>query len=483
MKKSLLAPVALAVLGAFAGAAQAQSNVTMYGRIDVGLSHNTKSYSTNQETPFGDNMYLSPQNNTVAGAGAVTALTGAGLGASLLGFKGTEDLGTGTKIGFNAYSVLNQNSGMLASARGSLALNNRAGNESSGDGSCNGQFFCEYYAIIQMANAGTLTVGRQTTLMQDNIVASDIMTGAPAYSLTGFTGTFGGAGFTRESKWDNSIKWKNTFGGVDVGAQYRIGGSNQNTSTNAAAALSIGIKQASWGVTAVYEKINDAQSGGSECNFNTNPTNSLNMASCNVSATSIQSPATQSTLGIGTLSMIFADLQAWNIGGYFKPTDSLTAKGGYWRTIVSNPNNPSFDFAVNNADGFVLTGANWVNRYATNETQQYLYAGLQFDAAPNQRYYIAGYRYLLGAFQQMTVAAQNTAPYYHNGAATPTSLAAAGENVYSISTQYDLSKRTTLYGGVSHVALTGTVTGANVFGANFGGYANTSISMGLRHNF
>ncbi|HZS80865.1 MAG TPA: porin, partial [Herbaspirillum sp.] len=39
MKKSLLA---LAVLGAFAGAAQAQSSVTIYGIVDTGVTFTNK---------------------------------------------------------------------------------------------------------------------------------------------------------------------------------------------------------------------------------------------------------------------------------------------------------------------------------------------------------------------------------------------------------------------------------------------------------
>jgi predicted porin len=69
MKKSLLA---LAVLGAFAGAASAQtSNVTVYGKVDLNLS---KSNGSTTSMNNGDN--------------------------SRLGFKGTEDLGGGLKANF-----------------------------------------------------------------------------------------------------------------------------------------------------------------------------------------------------------------------------------------------------------------------------------------------------------------------------------------------------------------------------------------------
>jgi len=84
MKKSLLA---LAAMGAFAGAAQAQSSVTVYGLIDMGY----KSVTT---------------NTTVRSTGATTDATVTESGAngqmsgSRLGFRGVEDLGGGTSAGF-----------------------------------------------------------------------------------------------------------------------------------------------------------------------------------------------------------------------------------------------------------------------------------------------------------------------------------------------------------------------------------------------
>jgi len=69
MKKSLLA---LAVLGAFAGAASAQSSVTLYGRVDLSLAR-----------PLGSSD-LMMQNGS----------------GSRFGVRGTEDLGGGLKALF-----------------------------------------------------------------------------------------------------------------------------------------------------------------------------------------------------------------------------------------------------------------------------------------------------------------------------------------------------------------------------------------------
>jgi predicted porin len=92
MKKSLLA---IAAMTAFAGAAQAQSSVTVYGVMDAGVasvSNGTGSTSTGV-------------NNKVTG------LQDGGLSAPRLGFMGTEDLGGGMAAKFLLESELSLRTG------------------------------------------------------------------------------------------------------------------------------------------------------------------------------------------------------------------------------------------------------------------------------------------------------------------------------------------------------------------------------------
>ena len=85
MKKSLLA---LAVLGAYVGAASAQSSVTLYGTVDLSAK-----YVKND----GSRRRLS--------------LSQDGINSSQLGFKGTEDLGGGLKAGFVLLAGVNADTG------------------------------------------------------------------------------------------------------------------------------------------------------------------------------------------------------------------------------------------------------------------------------------------------------------------------------------------------------------------------------------
>ena len=84
MKKSLLA---LAVLGAFAGAASAQSSVTLFGVVDLNLS-------------YLDNA-----------AGSQFTMGQDGIASSRLGFRGVEDLGGGMTASFWLEGALNPDTG------------------------------------------------------------------------------------------------------------------------------------------------------------------------------------------------------------------------------------------------------------------------------------------------------------------------------------------------------------------------------------
>jgi len=88
MKKSLLA---IAAAGAFAGAAQAQSSVTVYGIVDVGF--------TKIEGVTGANTSGATANG---GRTVVSAFNSGNLATSRLGFRGVEDLGGGTRASFVA---------------------------------------------------------------------------------------------------------------------------------------------------------------------------------------------------------------------------------------------------------------------------------------------------------------------------------------------------------------------------------------------
>ncbi|HEX6017092.1 MAG TPA: porin, partial [Burkholderiaceae bacterium] len=106
MKKSLLA---LAVLGAYAGVASAQSSVTIWGVVDLSIN----------QIKNGDAKTTSMQSNQ--------------LNSNRLGFRGTEDLGGGLSAGFWLEAPMtsqNGNAGALTFVRRStVSLISQQGGE------------------------------------------------------------------------------------------------------------------------------------------------------------------------------------------------------------------------------------------------------------------------------------------------------------------------------------------------------------------
>jgi predicted porin len=87
MKKSLLA---LAVFGAFAGEASAQTNTTVYGIVDIGLTHSKSDVAGTRWGIDSGNWY-----------------------GSRLGFRGTEDLGDGLSANYQLENGFSADTGNL----------------------------------------------------------------------------------------------------------------------------------------------------------------------------------------------------------------------------------------------------------------------------------------------------------------------------------------------------------------------------------
>jgi predicted porin len=137
MNKSILA---LAVLGTLAGAASAQSSVTLYGRVDQALTYrdpgkNARALGTNSAGKVGEGAWL------LEDGGAAT-----GLGQSRWGLRGTEDLGDGLR----AYFVLE--SGFSAD---------------TGAGNATKFFDRQSYVALGSKTFGDVRLGRQETLSRE----------------------------------------------------------------------------------------------------------------------------------------------------------------------------------------------------------------------------------------------------------------------------------------------------------------------------
>jgi predicted porin len=144
MKKSLLA---VAVIGAFASAAQAQSSVTVYGTLDY-------SFGTTRYENIGGSTAASKQT-TSSGINRGGTANGA-LTSNRIGFRGVEDLGGGNRALFNIEygfsGSTDTNDGAAANALTTTAAR-------------------EAHVTLETKQLGSLKAGYGTTLMHAMLVA------------------------------------------------------------------------------------------------------------------------------------------------------------------------------------------------------------------------------------------------------------------------------------------------------------------------
>ncbi|WP_414450417.1 porin [Burkholderia sp. 22PA0099] len=176
MKKSLLALVAL---GGFAGAAHAQSSVTLYGIIDAGILFNNNSNGARQWQ----------QSSGV-------------LQGSRWGLKGVEDLGGGLKAIFVLENGFSVSSGAL--------------------GQGGGEFGRQAFVGLSSDAFGKVTLGRQYDSVVDYTGA--LATGS---QWAGYIGAHPGDldNMNNANRVNNAIKYTSpVYGGFQFGGLYSLGG-------------------------------------------------------------------------------------------------------------------------------------------------------------------------------------------------------------------------------------------------------------------
>jgi predicted porin len=200
MKRTI---IAAAVLSA-AGIAQAQSNLVIYGIMDT-----TVRYTTN-ENAAGDSR---------------TQLTDGHLTGSRIGFRGTEALGGGLNANFNLESGILPDTGTL---------------------SAGGNLFGRNATVGLGGDWGVVNVGRQFTSGHDMLSSLHSM-GVPNNALVGFYTNY------TTIRFDNSVKYRGTFGGLEIGANYALGEVAGDTSNSAKYAASLGYTAGALRLGAAYQ--------------------------------------------------------------------------------------------------------------------------------------------------------------------------------------------------------------------------------------
>ena len=184
MKKSLLA---VAVLGAFAGTASAQSSVTLFGVVDLSA------------------------NYTKNGSRTLKTLDSNQLSSNRLGFRGVEDLGGGLQAGFWLEAGMNNDTGVVGANVGNAAAPVQS-------------FFNRRSTVSLISKAGEIRLGRDYNPSFWQTVFFDVYGANGLGQMLNLISTHG-SGATTFARSNNSITYflpsgiGGLYGSVQVAAQ------------------------------------------------------------------------------------------------------------------------------------------------------------------------------------------------------------------------------------------------------------------------
>jgi predicted porin len=189
--------------------------VRFYGTIDVGGGYQTHGTPFDPNFPTGASYFLNKPNRQAEWFAGPNAMSQSNVGVEI-----KEPIAPGWAVVGRAEFAFDPYSGLLANAPQALQdaihvpLNQQ---ELPVDSSRWGWLAAQIYTGVSSPVWGTLTFGRQNSILLDNVNAYDPMGGAYGFSPIGFSGLTCGAGDTEECRWTTAIKYRVSVGDVRFG--------------------------------------------------------------------------------------------------------------------------------------------------------------------------------------------------------------------------------------------------------------------------
>lgn len=444
MKRSLFA---MAAVTAFAGAAQAQSSVTVYGILDVGYAgSNAKEVAAPTAANAGSNVANTQTTRIQKNSFGQNSET-----TSRLGFKGTEDLGGGTSAFFTVELGLLPQNGNLSGGTATDSIQSTS--QGSGSAIDNRQSFVG----LKKNGLGQFALGRQYTGVflasaatnpgqHNNVVGDVIYAGASSVYATGTnlsSGNNNGIGFTNRASNQLSVK-SDKFAGFSGNAFYAM--NNQNA-TVTASSQGGNTNWGGWGIGADYswQKLYVTAAYQS---FKTQVTGLDQYAAPTFNLGGAGAMTAQSATAAGTLA------------GFTNLSDKQTLVGA------------TYDF------GILKAYAQWVGRKVANSSGQTVTGAATSSA--NQLNRTAQQIGVRSYITPKIEAWGSVGTGKYKGADTAAGLAPASVNFvgWQLGSNYYLSKRTNLY------AIYGQTqsSSGSISTAGSGNSAN-QYAVGVRHTF
>jgi len=408
---------------------------TVSGVIDVGIAHLT--HGAPISNTYGTSLpyVLAAYSNR-----PITSIADNGLSTSRLGISGAEPLGVLDLKGiFKLETGFLPTSGRLSDGQKSLIDNNGVPNDkkiSSGDSSRAGQPFQNAaYIGVSSKKLGTLTFGRQLSLMGESLAKYDPQPASLAFSPIAFSGTAGGFGDTEDKNQDDSLKYALAVGPVHLMLMYQFG--KKGYEPVGAYEAMLGVSFAGLSVDATYGFVRDA-----------------------IFASSLT--AAQNATAPGTLQGRISDNTGYSLmGSYHLRPFKIFA--GYEYMRFANPKDPLPNGTVN-IGGYVLSFVNNTT-FTIHRHLEYSWIGAIFSATPRIEL-TAGYYH----FQQNS--------YNPNGCTDNSAGNCAGTLDFgSFVADYRLTRRFDTYAGVNYT------TAANGMASGFLYTNNMTTMAGIKFAF
>jgi predicted porin len=414
------------------------AGVTLYGTVDVGIAYMTHGAPLSQTWAPGLPYFVQNfSNHSILSAGPN------GLSQSKVGLSGVEPLwGDWTGV-FRLETGFNPTSGRLTDGPGSLVADNgrtAATKISAGDSSRAGQpFEGAAYAGVSSKTFGTLTFGRQNTLMSEALSKYDPQLQSNAFSPIALQGTAGGFGDTQDRIFDSSAKYVLNVGPAHIGIIHEFG-SDGYVPENANE-FSVGADIAGLSVDAIYGVVHGAVAAAS--------------------LTAAQVP----TVAPGTLAATISDNTGYAALASYNMKEIFPIKfyAGWERIKFNNPAH-AIPAGTQDIGGYILSIPNNA-AFNIQKILQISWAGARYTPIPQLDLSAAYYQY-------------NQKSFNANGCHNSSASSCAGElHDASLVADYHWTKRFDTYAGVNYSIVQNGLANGYLFTSDW------TPMVGVRFNF
>jgi predicted porin len=203
--------LALLAAAMASGSACAQSNVEVYGLLD---------------------LLVGPTTHSSKDQGTIMRVSSGGMNTSRLGFRGGEALGNGLR------AVYQLEMGIAADT-----------------GTADNPLFKRQANVGLEGSFGRIVLGRSFTSVYDFMIAYDPMGYAPFYSWAPTGNASGTSKYGMTTAFDNMVKYSGKFGKLNVGASYGAG-EQSSTGDSAKGAVAASYAMGPFSAVAAYERVN-----------------------------------------------------------------------------------------------------------------------------------------------------------------------------------------------------------------------------------